>query len=158
MDERLDLVMERVLNAPPDRVWRAWTEPERLKQWWCPRPWRVEECRIELKPGGEFYTLMRGPLEGEEHAVSGCYLELAENERIVFTLMLRKGFRPTLPHEGAFRFTAQITFAAAGEGRTLYRAHVMHADEAGRNAHARIGFDQGWGTAAAQLQEFLAAG
>ena len=157
MNERTDLVLERVLNAPRDRVWRAWTEAERLKQWWCPKPWRVDECRIELEPGGEFYTLMRGPQAGEEHAVSGCYLDLVERERIVFTLLLEKGFRPASVSEGAFRFTAVISFSDAGDGKTLYRALVMHASEADRDAHARIGFNEGWSRAAAQLEELLAA-
>src|SRR5690242_17969960 len=111
MDERTDLMLDRVLNAPRERVWRAWTEPERLKQWWCPKPWRVEECRIDLRPGGELFTLMRGPKAGEEHAVAGCYLEIAPPERIVFTLVLQKAFRPAPLGEGAFRFTARITFS-----------------------------------------------
>jgi uncharacterized protein YndB with AHSA1/START domain len=157
MNERTDLALERVLNAPRHRVWQAWTEPERLKKWWCPRPWRVEECRIDLKPGGELYTLMRGPGAGEEHALSGCYLELVENERIVFTLVLEKGYRPVPVGQGAFRFTAKISFSEAGDGKTLYRAHLMHAEEADRDAHARIGFHEGGAAAAAQLDELLSA-
>jgi uncharacterized protein YndB with AHSA1/START domain len=157
MDERTDLMLDRVLNAPRERVWRAWTEPERLKQWWCPKPWRVEECRIDLRPGGELFTLMRGPKAGEEHAVAGCYLEIAPPERIVFTLVLQKAFRPAPLGEGAFRFTARITFSDAGDGKTLYRAHVMHANAEDRDAHARMGFTEGWAAAAAQLDELLAA-
>lgn len=154
MDERTDLALERVLGATRDRVWRAWTEPERLKQWWCPKPWRVDECRIELTPGGEFYTLMRGPRPGEEHPVAGCYLHLVPRERIVFTMVMTKGFRPVAV-DGPFRFTADIRFSDAGEGRTLYRAHVMHALESERDAHAAMGFQEGWATAAAQLDALL---
>ena len=117
MNEDTDLVLERVLDAPRQRVWKAWTQPDQLKQWWCPKPWRVDECRMDLRPGGEFFTLMRGPGPGEEHAVSGCYLELLEPERIVFTLVLQKGYRPASLAEGAFRFTAEITFSEVGRVR-----------------------------------------
>lgn len=154
-DDRLDLVLERMLNGPRERVWRAWTEPDLVKRWWCPKPWYVADCRIEPRPGGEFYTLMRGPEAGQEHAVTGCYLELVPHERIVFTPVLKRGFRPVPPGPGAPRFTAEITFADAGGGRTAYRARVMHPDEADRDAHARMGFEAGWGATAAQLDALL---
>lgn len=63
----------------------------------------------------------------------------------MFTLVLEKGFRPAPLGEGAFRFTAQITFSDAGSGKTLYRSRVMHANREDRNAHARMGFTEGWG-------------
>lgn len=156
MNEATDLVLERVLKAPRTRVWEAWTKPDLLQQWWCPKPWRVPECRIDLRPGGELYTLMRGP-EGEEHTVSGCYLDIVEGRRLVFTLALQKGFRPVVV-EGMFRFTADITFADTDDGHTLYKAHLMHAAPADRDEHARLGFHEGWGTAATQLEELLAGG
>ncbi len=55
------LVLTRVLDAPRDKLWRCWAEPELLKQWFCPKPWYVSEARIDLRPGGEFFTLMNGP-------------------------------------------------------------------------------------------------
>ena len=58
------LVLTRVLDAPRDKLWRCWVEPELLKQWFCPKPWYVSEARIDLRPGGEFFTLMNGP-DGE---------------------------------------------------------------------------------------------
>lgn len=156
MNEATDLVLERVLKAPRPRVWAAWTQPDLLKQWWCPKPWHVAECRIDLRPGGELYTLMRGP-DGEEHTVAGCWLDIEEGRRIVFTLMLQKGFRPALV-EGMFRFTAEVSFADTDDGRTFYKAHLMHAAPADRDEHARVGFHDGWNTAATQLEEVLAGG
>lgn len=58
------LTLDRVLDASVAKLWRCWTEPELLKQWFCPKPWYVSEARMDLRPGGEFYTLMNGP-DGE---------------------------------------------------------------------------------------------
>lgn len=80
----LDLVLERVVDVPPEKVWAAWTEPEQVVKWFTPKPWQTVECQIDLRPGGIFRTVMRSP-EGEDHDNVGCWLEVVENERLVWT-------------------------------------------------------------------------
>ena len=58
-DPRLDLILERIVDVPPELVWAAWTTPEHVKQWFTPAPWKTVECEIDLRPGGIFRTVMR---------------------------------------------------------------------------------------------------
>ena len=55
------LTLERLIDAAVENVWRCWTEPELLEQWFCPKPWYVTDACIELEPGGEFSLVMNGP-------------------------------------------------------------------------------------------------
>jgi uncharacterized protein YndB with AHSA1/START domain len=89
-------------------------------------------CR-STRPGGIFRTVMRSP-EGREYPHVGCYLDIVEHQRLVWTTVLGPGFRPPNPANDieAFAFTAAISFEALG-ARTRYRALVMHRDEAGRS-------------------------
>ncbi len=158
-DPRLDLVLERVVDVPRELVWRAWTEPEQLKKWFTPAPWTTVACEIDLCPGGIFRTVMRSP-EGEEmDGGAGCYLEVVENERLVWTNALTPGFRPATPAPTTSSdgdnchdlvFTAMILLQPHGEG-TKYTAIVKHRDEAGRIRHEKMGFHEGWGAALDQL-------
>jgi uncharacterized protein YndB with AHSA1/START domain len=153
-----DLVLERTLDAPRELVWRAYTDPEHLKRWWAPKPYETPEAEIDLRPGGVFYTRMTGP-DGFDSKGAGCFLELVEGERIVWTSALGPGYRPAdLPAEdcGGFPFTAIITFEDSDDGRTRYRAVVMHKNQADRDAHEKMGFHEGWGTCANQLGEVAA--
>lgn len=154
LDPALDLVLERVVDASPELLWKAWTDPEQVKVWFTPRPWTTPEVEIDLRPGGVFRTLMRSP-EGEEQNVAGCYLELVENRRIVWTDALRPGYRPA----GDAFLTAIITFepCEGGEGGTRYTAIAKHADPETCKKHAEMGFLDGWGTALDQLIEHLSA-
>lgn len=147
-DPRLDLVLERVVDVRPELVWKAWTEPEHLKKWFCPRPWMTTECEIDLRPGGRFYTRMRGP-EGQEFPNVGCYLEVVPNRRLVFTDALGPGYRPTAEPF----FTAIVSIEPHGDGGTRYVAKALHRDEAGRKRHEEMGFFDGWGKALEQLVE-----
>jgi len=155
LDPKLDLVLEREVPVPRQRVWRAWTEPALLKQWFTPAPWRTIDCEIDLRPGGIFRTVMQSP-EGQEFPGIGCYLEVVENERLVWTNMLLPGFRPALLGDGddchALPFTGVIELADEGAG-TRYTAIALHRDAAGRDKHAEMGFEQGWGAALDQLVE-----
>lgn len=153
VDPKLDLVFERVVDAPRDLVWAAWTTPEYLKKWFTPAPWTTAECEIDLRPGGIFRTLMRSP-EGQDYPHTGCYLEVVPNERLVWTEMLEAGFRPAAGPKEVPAFTAVITLAAQGSG-TKYTALVMHRDEAGRAQHEEMGFHDGWGAAFEQLVAFV---
>jgi uncharacterized protein YndB with AHSA1/START domain len=152
-DPRLDLELQRVVDVPPQLVWRAWTEPALVKQWFTPAPWKTVDCEIDLRPGGLFRTVMRSP-EGQDHENIGCYLELVENQRLVWTDMLGAGYRPRstgLNHgTGCGFITAFLLLEPAGKG-TRYTARVLHGTEADRKRHADMGFEQGWGTALDQL-------
>ena len=145
-DAGCDLVLTRTLDAPRDRLWRCWVEPDLPKQWFCPKPWFVSEARIDLRPGGEFFTLMNGP-NGEQFGEPGVFLEVVEKERLVFTDAFRPGWRPS---SRAF-MAAEILFEDAGPGRTRYTARATHWSVEARNEHEAMGFHEGWGKATDQL-------
>ena len=155
MAESTDLILDRLFDAPRDLVWRAWTDPEQLRKWWAPKPYEIAECEMDLRPGGKFHTRMIGP-EGFDSSGTGCFLEVVDGERLVWTSALGEGWRPNaLATEdcGGLAFTAIVTFEDAGEGRTRYRAVAMHKDAKDSEAHAGMGFHEGWGTCADQLGE-----
>lgn len=153
LNPKLDLVLERVIDVPPELVWKAWTQPEHLKKWFTPVPWQTVHCEIDLRPGGRFHTVMRSP-EGQEFPGDSCYLEVVENKRLVWTTALAPGFRPVKPEEGAFHFTAIIALEKHGNG-TKYMAIAMHMDEDGCRKHAEMGFHDGWGKALDQLVDAM---
>lgn len=144
-DPKLDLVLERVVDVPPEMVWDAWTDPEQLKQWFTPAPWKTVECEIDLRAGGRFYTVMESP-EGERFSGDGCYLEVVPARRLVFTDALLPGYRPA---ENPF-MTAIVEITPEGSG-TRYRAVAMHNSEATREKHEEMGFVEGWGKALDQM-------
>lgn len=157
MAEATDLVLERILDAPRDLVWKAWTGPEHLKRWWAPKPYETPECEIDLRPGGIFYTRVTGP-DGFDARGTGCFLEVVEGEKIIWTSALLPGYRPAETPEdcGGFPFTAIVTLEDAGDGKTRYKAVAMHRNEADRDTHEKMGFHEGWGTCAAQLEQVAA--
>lgn len=144
----LDLVLTRRMAVSPARVWRAWTEPKLLEQWFGPKPLIVRNAVIDLRPGGEFSSLMVMP-DGAEFPNSGCILLIEPERRLIFTECLTAGFRPVA--SPMLMMTAEMTFEPDGDG-TLYTARVMHPDKATRDKHAEMGFHDGWGTAATQLE------
>src|SRR5215510_6693490 len=85
-----DLVISRIVRAPRKALWRAWTDPRLLKEWWCPRPWTTEVRAFDLRPGGDFHTFMQGP-DGGTSDNPGCFLEIVPESRIAFTSMLTGG-------------------------------------------------------------------
>lgn len=153
-DPQRDLVLTRDLDIPPAAVWRAWTQPELLKQWFAPKPWTTVDAEIDARPGGIFRTVMRSP-EGKEFPGAGCVLEAVENEKFVWTGALGPGYRPlsldTARAENVpFLFTAIITMEPHGSG-TRYTVIAVHSDEDGKEKHAAMGFHQGWGAALDQM-------
>lgn len=148
-DPKLDLVLERDIDVPRELVWKAWTTPKHLREWFTPRPWTVVDCELDVRPGGIFRTVMRSP-EGEEFPNVGCYLDVVPQERLVFTDALLPGFRPA----GKGFMTGIVTMESKGTG-TRYKAMALHNDEAARKQHEEMGFHQGWATALDQLVAFI---
>lgn len=155
-DPERDLLFERVVQLPRRLIWKAWTEPETLTRWFCPRPWETVSCQIDLRPGGGFATVMRSP-EGVEVAGANCYLLVEPESRLIWTSALTAGFRPHAQptSDTDFVFAAALTLTEEASG-TRYRAHVMHATPKARQRHEDMGFHEGWATALDQLIEAVA--
>jgi uncharacterized protein YndB with AHSA1/START domain len=164
IDPKLDLVIERTVSAPPEVVWAAWTKPEHVKRWFTPAPWVTAECVIDLRPGGQFLTAMQSPDGKEKSLNNACYLDVVPNERLVWTIALEPGFRPTntvivpLEHVAANvpLFTAIVTLEPSGKG-TRYKVVAKHRDEAGAKQHLEMGFHEGWGQCTDQLVALVEA-
>lgn len=157
MDPELDLTLHRDLPVPPEAVWRAWTQPELLKAWFTPRPWRTVEAEIDPVPGGIFRTVMAGP-DGESGGGTGCVLEAVPARRLVWTGSMTPGFRPVVVTDWSVPiFTAVIELAPAPDGGTAYDVTVRHATAEGCRTHAEMGFETGWNAAIDQLVEVVRA-
>lgn len=149
--ESFDLVLRREIDVPREKLWRCWTEPEFLKQWFCPKPWGVARAELDLRPGGCCNVTMLSP-EGEEFPNAGIYLEVTPNECLVFTDAYTTGW---VPSAKPF-MTGVITFEDLGGGRTTYTAIAKHWTAADRDQHLEMGFHEGWGKATDQLAELAA--
>ena len=147
MNSELDLEMIRVIDAPLALVWKAWTDPDLLKQWWTPRPWTTAAVSMDLRAGGAFKTTMRSP-EGQEMPHEGVFLDVVAHQRIAFTDAVNADYRPSAEPF----MTAIITFEDAGS-KTKYNVQILHPNTATRKKHEEMGFEQGWSTAISQLEE-----
>ena len=153
LNPALDLELTRHLQAPPAVVWRCWTEPALICQWFCPKPWHVSQAVVDLRAGGRFFTLMNGP-DGESVPNEGSFLDVVAPSRLVFTDIMTADFAPVaVPQSGAgLSFVAILTFTPNGGG-TDYRAVVRHRAAADADRHRTMGFHAGWTAAALQLEE-----
>ena len=146
-DSLHELSISRVIAAPRAIVWRCWTEPELIKQWFTPRPWTTPVVEIDLRAGGASYMLFRGP-NGEEFPNRGVYLEVVPQQRLVFTDAYVEAWVPS-----AEPFMTAIASFADEDGGTRYEARVRHWSEAAMRRHEEMGFHTGWGQATDQLAE-----
>lgn len=147
-DPDLDLILTRDMAVPRRILWMCWTTPEHLKPWFVPKPHRVTDCRIDLRVGGACDTTF--DVEGNIMENRGVYLEVVPEERLVFTDTYTEGWKPA---PDPF-MTAILTFEDLGQGRTRYTAVARHRSAEAARQHADMGFHDGWGTVAAQLEDY----
>ncbi|MES2895898.1 MAG: SRPBCC family protein [Pseudomonadota bacterium] len=146
-----ELTIDRFIKAPPARVWKAWSTPEHLAKWWIPAPMECKVVKLDLRPGGGFETLMRQAGGEFQPHVEGCFLDVAPEARLVFTTVLKEGWRPTEPW---LAMTAIITFEAEAGG-TRYAARALHKSAADSRKHDEMGFQEGWGATLDQLASLV---
>ena len=140
-----ELILTRLIDAPRENLFRAWTQPELLKQWFAPLPWTTPVAELDVRPGGASLVVMRGP-DGNEFPNRGVYLEVVENERLVFTDAYAEAWEPS---QKPF-MTVILTFEDEN-GKTRYTARVRHWTVADRETHEKMGFHEVWGRCADQL-------
>jgi uncharacterized protein YndB with AHSA1/START domain len=145
-----ELIITRLIDAPREKLYRAWTEPELLKQWFAPAPWTTPKAELDVRPGGANLVVMRGP-DGNEFPNRGIYLEVVPNKRLVFTDAFTEAWAPS---QKPF-MTVILTFEDES-GRTRYTARVRHWTVADREAHENMGFHTGWGLCTDQLAALAA--
>lgn len=140
-----ELSLTRLIKAPREKVYAAWTQPELMKQWFAPLPFTTPIVELDLRVGGASKIVMQD-VDGNQYPNHGVYLELVPNEKIVCTDAYTSAW---VPSEKPF-MTMILTFEEEG-GDTRYTARVVHWSEADREAHEQMGFYEGWGKCADQL-------
>ena len=151
MSNHHDLVITRDIAAPPASLFRCWTEPGLIKQWFAPKPWSVSHAETDLRPGGASLVVMRDP-DGQEFPNPAVYLEVVPNERIVVTDAYTSAWEPSAKPF----MTLILSFEDMGGGITCYTARARHWSAADREAHEKMGFVEGWGKCTDQLVELAA--
>lgn len=145
-----ELVLTRIINAPREKLFRAWTEPALLKQWFAPLPFTTPVAELDVRRGGANLIVMRDA-DGNDYPNRGIYLEVVKNERLVFTDAYTEAWKPSAKPF----MTAIVTFEDAG-GKTKYTARALHWTVEDRETHEKMGFHEGWGQCADQLAALVA--
>lgn len=146
-----DLVLTRIIDAPREKLFRAWTEPELLKQWFAPLPYTTPVAELDVRPGGANLVVMRDP-QGNDMPNRGVYLEIVPNERLVLTDAYTEAWEPAAKPF----MTVILTFEDVGGGKTSYTARARHWTTADREMHEKMGFHVGWGICTDQLAALAA--
>ena len=158
-----DFVISRVLDAPRELVWKAMTEPERMKEWWGPKGFTVLAAKMDLRPGGSYLYGMAGP-DGTQMWGKMVYREVDAPSRLVFINcfsdeaggVTRHPMAPTWPLE----MLSILTFEELPDGKTKFTVrwspHNPTAEEQQTFDAGHASMTQGWGGTLEQLEAYLA--
>ena len=157
-------VFTRLFDAPRERVWRAWTDPAMMCQWWGPQGFTCPEASMDLRAGGAYRLVMRGP-DGTEFPVKGVFLEVIEGEKLVMTDVTDDMPKAWLEQaralgsgDGTRLPESYWTVSFESRGRqTLLRITTHFASEADREAMVRMGMVDGWAESLDKLDVVVAA-
>ncbi|HSY27330.1 MAG TPA: SRPBCC family protein [Burkholderiaceae bacterium] len=159
-----DFVISRLLDAPRELVFKAWTDPVHMARWWGPKMFSAPICEMDVRPGGSHRIVMRSP-DGEDYPIKGYFREVVEPERIVMTMDCSE--HPAAWHDmvnpnrapgddnPAGEMISTITFEAH-DSKTLLTIRVRLKTPAIRNAMVKMGMNEGWGMSLDKLEELLA--
>lgn len=141
------LILDRILSASRASLWRCWTEPDLLKEWFCPKPWAVTHAEHDLRPGGRMNNIMQGP-GGERFENRGIWLEIIPMQRLVFTDAFTEDYMPAAEPF----MTGVVEFEDAGQDSTRMRWAARHGTAEARERHLAMGWEPGWNAATDQLE------
>lgn len=143
------LLITRVFDAPRELVFKAWTDPKHVAQWWGPRGFTIPVCELDVRPGGIMLIHMRGP-DGVVYPLMGVYQEIVAPERIVF---ITQGFEDEFGNP-QLEVLNIVTFADLG-GKTRLTLQARVVKSTPEIAATLAGMEQGWVEALERLEECL---
>lgn len=145
-----ELRIERLLEARRADVWRCWTEPELLAQWFAPRSWTAEVRILEPRAGGASHIVLHGP-NGEVSDGAGVFLEAVAEQRLVFTNAFTAGWIPAARPAVVPYMTTIVEMSDEGDG-TRHVVRALHWTEEARKRHEAMGFHEGWRQATGRIE------
>lgn len=148
LDPNTDLSFTRTLAAPRQLIWECWTRPEHIPHFFVPAPHKVTAVDIDLRVGGRFNTTFE--VDGNVMNNKGVYLDVVPGAKLVFTDAYTEGWKPA-PEPF---MTAILLLGDALGGGTTYTAIARHRNPESRKTHEEMGFFDGWGTVATQLEAY----
>lgn len=144
-----EVSITRVFDAPRSLVFKMWTDPKHMAQWWGPKGFTNPVCELDVRPGGAIHIHMRGP-DGVVHPMTGVFREIVEPERLVFTAVAED-------HQGnpLLEALTTVTFAEQGD-RTKLTVHAKAVGLAPIAAQMLAGMEAGWTQSLERLGELVA--
>ena len=158
-----EFVISRVVDAPRELVWKAWTDPKHMAQWWGPKAFMNSVCELDVRPGGAHRIVMRSA-DGVEYPIKGVYREVVEPERLVMTLDCSehpvewhnrvKPYRRKEERNPAGEMLSTVTLEDL-DGRTKLTVRILFDSVAIRGAMLKMGMTEGWTQSLERLGEHL---
>ena len=143
-------MVTRVFDAPRELVFKAWTDPKIVAQWWGPHRFTNPVCELDPRPGGAIRIHMHGP-DGTVYPMTGVYQEVVEPERIVFTSAALDASGNAM-----FEVLTTVTFAEEG-GKTKQILRTRVIKSTAEAAPYLAGMEAGWTQSLDRLTAYLAA-
>ena len=141
MSSKPALTLKRRLNAPPSKIYRAWTDAAKISRWFGPEDAEILRAETDVRVGGRFRIVFRGP-DGEEHDVGGVYREVVPKQKLVFTW----AWISTPERESL----VTVALKRDGDGTLLTLTHEQFFDEPARDRHR-----SGWSGALDNLENYI---
>lgn len=149
-----EIAIVRVFNAPRELVFKAWTDPKQVAQWWGPKGFTTRVTELDLRPGGKWRYVMVGP-DGTEYPVKGVFREIVPLERIVTSDEFDEGFEKVVNADLPRGIVMTAIFEDVA-GNTKLTLQIVHESAEDRRKHEQMGVIGGWNSSFECLDEFLA--
>lgn len=148
--DRRELFIERILDAPRELVFKAWTNPKHITKWWGPKGFTNPVVEMDVRPGGKLVIHMADP-DGNIYPMTGVYLEVVEPERLVIKTNALEGEDGNSLLEGL----STVTFADY-KGKTKMTLHEVITKAAPAAEGSLSGMEEGWNQSLDSLTQLLA--
>jgi uncharacterized protein YndB with AHSA1/START domain len=142
----LEIVGSRIMDAPPELVFKAYIDPELIREWWGPRRYTTTIDKMDVRPGGAWRFIHRAP-DGGQHAFNGVYREIVPAKRLVYTF----NYEGTPGHEAV----ETVTFEEVEGGKTRMTDHLLFNSRQDRDGMLNSGMEEGGAESIARLGELL---